>query len=58
MEQGVRGSPHNIEFPTNEELGNFWRESGMEPFKLLLLKFKVLSLGRSSGGIAPEMELF
>lgn len=58
MEQGVSGSPHNIEFPTNEELGNVWRESGMEPFKLLLLKFKIFSLGRLSGGIAPDMELF
>lgn len=54
----MSGSPHNIEFPTNEELGNVWRESGMEPFKLLLLKFKIFSLGRLSGGIAPDMELF
>lgn len=34
-EQGFRGSPHKREFPTKEELGNCWREGGIEPLRWL-----------------------
>lgn len=32
-EQGFRGRPHKKEFPTNEELGKFLREDGIEPLR-------------------------
>lgn len=32
-EQGFNGRPHKKEFPTNEELGNFWSEDGIEPLR-------------------------
>lgn len=32
-EQGFRGRPHKKEFPINEELGNLWREDGIEPLR-------------------------
>lgn len=31
--QGFRGRPHKKEFPTNEELGKFLREDGIEPLR-------------------------
>ena len=29
----LRGSPHNIRFPSNEGGGNFCRAEGIEPFR-------------------------
>ena len=52
------GSPHKREFPSNDDLGNFWRGIGIDPFKWLLLKFKCLSLVPLRLGICPDRELF
>lgn len=54
----VKGAPHNIEFPRNEEAGKSWRDDGIEPLRWLLLKFKILSLGRLKSGMDPMRELF
>lgn len=56
-EQSVNGGPHKIEFPVNEEIGNFPSEYGIDPFSMLWLKFSSLSLGRLKSGIEPVNEL-
>lgn len=35
VEQSVKGGPHKKEFPTNEEIGNFLIEYGIEPLNML-----------------------
>lgn len=34
-EQALRGPPHKSEFPTKDELGNPWRDDGIEPLRWL-----------------------
>lgn len=57
-EQGFKGSPHKSEFPTKEEFGNFWRDNGIEPLRLLWLILICFSLGRVILGMGPESKLF
>ena len=57
-EHGFRGVPHRRELPTKDELGNFWRETGIVPLRWLSLRFKCFNLGRLRSGICPERELF
>jgi len=53
-----RGGPHKKEFPRKAVEGNVLIEFGIDPFNLLLLKFKYLRLGRLKSGIGPDIELF
>jgi hypothetical protein len=52
------GNPHRKEFPRKELAGNFCREGGIGPLRLLLLTLKCLSLGSWRSGMGPERELF
>jgi hypothetical protein len=55
---GSNGNPHRKAFPRKEVAGNFCREGGIGPLRLLLLKSKCLNLGRRRSGMGPERELF
>uniref|UniRef100_A0A0A9DMR9 Uncharacterized protein n=1 Tax=Arundo donax TaxID=35708 RepID=A0A0A9DMR9_ARUDO len=57
-EHGSNGTPHRKAFPKKELAGNFCREGGIGPLRLLLLKFKCLNLGSWRPGMGPESELF
>lgn len=52
------GGPHSILFPSKEEVGNFWRAAGIEPFKRLWLKFNCVSPDVFNSGMGPESKLF
>jgi len=51
LEHGGRGVPHSNEFPANDVLGNFCREFGMDPLRLLLLILNRFNFGRFRSGI-------